>query len=69
MSSDKKFPSIRKLNGERFVIGINIECTVMFAKTIGRKATTLVCATRRMIRAYLTFKQQFDSMPYMFKFV
>ena len=69
MSSDKKIQSVRKENSERLVIEINVECTVMFAKTIGRKTTTLVSATRRMIRAYLTFKQQFDSMSYRCKIV
>ena len=46
---------------------ITIESSVEFVKKGGlgcKNTTTLICVTRRMIRAYLNFKQQFDSMSY-----
>ena len=63
-SSDKKFASVRKKSDKRFCNGSTIESTVKFAKWLGRKNTTRVCVTRRMIPAYLNFKYLFDNITY-----
>ena len=51
-----KFASVRKINGKRFEKGITTESTVKFAKVAWTKSSTLVCVTRRMVRAYVNFK-------------
>ena len=33
-------------------------------KGYGRKNTTLICVTRKVLRAELNLKQQFDSLPF-----
>ena len=45
-------------------MGISIESTVKFTKWLGCKNTTLIGVTRRMTRAYLSFKQQFNGTSY-----
>ena len=48
--SDKKFASVRKKYGKRFVMGITIGSTVN--------------VTRGVIRAYLIFKHEFNNTSY-----
>ena len=43
----------------------SIESTERFIKNgYGRKDTTLICVTRKVILADLNLKQQFDSLPF-----
>ena len=46
-------------------MGNSIESTEkVHKKGYGRKNTTLICVTRKVIRADLNLKQQYDSLPF-----
>ena len=64
MSSGKNSHRFERKKANNLLWELPLKVLLSSQKWLGRKNTTLVCVTRRLIRAYLNFEHQSNNMSY-----